>query len=143
MRRIWKEDILVADIELENLDASEIRARRLNAKVITRKMVKQFIFFDRKWKSKLIWWRSGSENIGIVLNEAKNVLIFEEIQTGLNQWSHFRRTVKPVTTSGQFLGSTFTVSTSNQESKSTCRKKNYRCDKGDTYDLGCAAGTSY
>ena len=29
--RIWKEDVLVADIEeLENLDASEIHARRLN-----------------------------------------------------------------------------------------------------------------
>ena len=29
----WK-DVLVADIELENLDASEIRARRLNAKEV-------------------------------------------------------------------------------------------------------------
>ena len=29
---IWKGDILVADIELESLDASEILDRRLNAK---------------------------------------------------------------------------------------------------------------
>ena len=34
--RIWKGDIFVADIEeLENLDASEIHARRLNAKEVT------------------------------------------------------------------------------------------------------------
>ena len=33
--RIWKVDTLVADIEeLENLDASEIHARRLNAKEV-------------------------------------------------------------------------------------------------------------
>ena len=40
--RIWKGDILVADVEeLENLDASEIHARRLNAKeVITLKIVR-------------------------------------------------------------------------------------------------------
>ena len=41
---IWKGDILVADIEeLETLDTSEIRARRLNAKeIITPKMLKTF-----------------------------------------------------------------------------------------------------
>ena len=43
--RIWKGDILVADIEeLENLGASEIHARRLNAKeVITPKNGEHFI----------------------------------------------------------------------------------------------------
>ena len=40
--RIWKGDFLVADIEeLDNLDTSEIRARRLNAKeIIAPKIVK-------------------------------------------------------------------------------------------------------
>ena len=43
---IWTGDILVADIEeLENLDASEIHARRLNAKeVITPKSGEPFTF---------------------------------------------------------------------------------------------------
>ena len=44
--RIWNRDILVADIEeLENMDASEMHPRRLNAKeVLTPQGVKIFIF---------------------------------------------------------------------------------------------------
>ena len=43
---IWKGDTLVADIEeLEMMDASEIRAKRLNAEeVLTREYGEQFIF---------------------------------------------------------------------------------------------------
>ena len=43
--------------------------------------------------------------------------IFEENQTCLNHQTHFRMTVKPEMTSGQFQGSTFIVITLNQESK--------------------------
>ena len=44
--RIWKGDILVADIEeLEQMDASELHARRLNAKeVLTSQRSGQFMF---------------------------------------------------------------------------------------------------
>ena len=31
-RDFWKGEVMVAEIELDNLDAAEIRARRLNAK---------------------------------------------------------------------------------------------------------------
>ena len=43
--RIWKGDVLVADLELETLDASEIYSKRLNAKkVIFPKEKGEFIF---------------------------------------------------------------------------------------------------
>ena len=63
--RIWEGDTLVADIEeLEKMDASDIHARRLNAKeVLTPKNGETFIFPDRRWNSQTIWRRSGSENI--------------------------------------------------------------------------------
>ena len=45
-RRIWKEDIMVADIgQLEEVDASELHARRLNGKeVLTPQRSGNFIF---------------------------------------------------------------------------------------------------
>ena len=70
---IWKGDFLIADIEeLEQMDASEIHARRLNAKeVLTtqcRRSVNaherwQFHIPSRRWNSKNFWRRSTSENI--------------------------------------------------------------------------------
>ena len=59
--RIWKGDILVADIvELETLDASEIHARRLTAKVlITPKSGEHFIFPIADGKEKL----SGGDHV--------------------------------------------------------------------------------
>ena len=55
--RIWKGDMWVADIEeLENLDASEIHARRLNAEeVITPTSGDKILILRRRWKSKIIW----------------------------------------------------------------------------------------
>ena len=46
MRGIWKGDILIADIEeLEEMDSSELHARRLNAKeVLTPMKGDEFIF---------------------------------------------------------------------------------------------------
>ena len=60
--RIWKGDILVADIEeRERMDATEIHAKGLNAKEqLKPKMVD---FSDRRWNSQTVWRRSGSENI--------------------------------------------------------------------------------
>ena len=60
-----KETFLVADIEeLEKMDPSEIHTGRLNAKeVLTPKNGENYYMPDRRWKSKTIWRRSGSENI--------------------------------------------------------------------------------
>ena len=62
---IWKGDIIVADIEeLEEMDASELHARRLNAKeVLTLMKGEHFIFPIEDRTEKTLWVRSGSENI--------------------------------------------------------------------------------
>ena len=62
--RIWKGDILVADIEeLETMDASEIYWKRLNAKeVIFPKENGKFIFQSQMDESNFLE-RSGTENI--------------------------------------------------------------------------------
>ena len=55
-RGIWKGDILVADIEeLEQMDASEIYAKRTQCK--------GSVFPNYRWNSKTFSKRSGSENI--------------------------------------------------------------------------------
>ena len=62
---IWKGDILVADREeLEMLDASEIPARRLNAKeVLTPSRSEHFYIPSSRWNSKFVWKRSWSPRI--------------------------------------------------------------------------------
>ena len=62
VRRIWKGDILVADIEeLERMDASEIHAKRLNAKeVITPKKGEHVLFPVTDGKVKL---SGGDQNL--------------------------------------------------------------------------------
>ena len=70
------------------MDASEIHARRLNAKeVLTPKKWWKFDLPDRRWNSQIIPRRSGSEKIhrnpGTTQIEEKNKEIFQENQTGL------------------------------------------------------------
>ena len=61
---IWKGDILVAEAEeWEKMDASEIHARRLNAKDVLPPMNGESYSPGRRWNSQTIWRRSGSENI--------------------------------------------------------------------------------
>ena len=61
---IWKRDITVADTdELENLDVSEIHARRLNAKEVTLKTVKFFYLPNRRRNSKPVWKSPWSPRI--------------------------------------------------------------------------------
>ena len=68
---IWKGDIFVADIEeLESLDASEIHARRLDAKV-------QYNCLEELMGSE------NSPQCGIILHETKR--IFMENRSGLSQ----------------------------------------------------------
>ena len=54
---IWKVDIMVADIqELEKMDASELHARRLNAKeVLTPMKGDNFYFPGLRWNSQTVW----------------------------------------------------------------------------------------
>ena len=63
--RIWKGDIMVADIqELDEMDASELYARRLNAKeVSTPQRRGNFIFPVADGTVKILWERTASENI--------------------------------------------------------------------------------
>ena len=63
---IWKGDVLVADLEeLEEMDASEIYSKRVNAKeVIFPKEKGEFVFFfNRRWTNQTPWRRSRPENI--------------------------------------------------------------------------------
>ena len=62
---MWKGDIMIADIEeLEEMDASEILARRLNAKEVLMPMNgDNSILPSRRWNSQNFRRRSGSENI--------------------------------------------------------------------------------
>ena len=63
--RIWKGDTMVADIEeLEEMDASELHAKRLNAKeVLTPMRGDIFIFPVADGAVKIFWRRSASETI--------------------------------------------------------------------------------
>ena len=63
--RIWKGNIMVADIEdLEEMDASELHARRFNAKeVLTPQRSEHFILPVADGTVKNLWWRTVSENI--------------------------------------------------------------------------------
>ena len=63
--RIWKGDIMVADIEeLETMDASEIYSKELNAKEVIFPKGKWKIHFSScRWTNKICWRRSGTENI--------------------------------------------------------------------------------
>ena len=61
---IWKEDIMVADIEESEEDASEIHARRLNEKdVLTPMKGDKFKFPVADGTVKTLWRRSTSETI--------------------------------------------------------------------------------
>ena len=61
---------MIADIaELKEMDASELHARRLNAKeVLTRQRSGNFIFPVADGTVKIFWCRSTSENIHLNLS---------------------------------------------------------------------------
>ena len=82
--RIWKGDIPVADIEeLEEMDASELHARRLNAKeVLTPMNGEKFIFPVADGTVNNFWGRSGSQNIHLDPGEPR--------QTRRTRWSSRR-----------------------------------------------------
>ena len=83
-------------------------------------------FPGRGWKSKIIWRRSGPENIHLDTATEKNTKIFQENQKCLHHHfkTHFRVPVKHEMISRPFPETSFTAITLNQESNSTCREKN-------------------
>ena len=80
--RIWKGDIIVADVEeLEEMDASELHARSLNTKeVLTAQRSEKLHIPNRRWNGENLRERTASENIHSVRNEEKNKKIFKEYQ---------------------------------------------------------------
>ena len=68
-RGIWKVDITVADTEdLEQMDASELHTKTLNAEeVLTPMKGENFIFPVADGRVKHFWRRSGSENVHLDL----------------------------------------------------------------------------
>ena len=62
---IWKGDTVVADIqESEQMDASELHARRLNAKEVLTPMKRDSFYIpSRRWNSQNSWKRSTSVTI--------------------------------------------------------------------------------
>ena len=107
---IWQRDFTVADIEeFGKLDASEILARRLNAKEVLTSIKGWNIHIPvRGWNSEIVWKRarsprtpsSGRINLWWVKISEKN---FKETRGCLNQQKH-KMTLKLAMTSGPSKG---------------------------------------
>ena len=100
--RVWKADISVADIEeLEEMDASELHARRLNAKeVLTPVEGEKFISPGADGTVKISGEGQDLRTSTFIQDspEEKNKIIFEENQTGLlhtHDKTHHGMMVKP------------------------------------------------
>ena len=121
---IWNGDIMVADIEeLEEMDASELHARRLTAGKCYRHWEVDTSFPVRRWNSQNLWERTASENIhldpGSVWNEEKKKKFFKENQMNYILQPHFKKTRrgderKLTVTSGLLQEKSFIVITLNQ-----------------------------
>ena len=91
---IWRGEIMVADIqELEEMDASEIHARRLNAKEVFTPMKCDHVILPVAEGSVKTSGRDRRLKPSTLIRdhptEEKNKMIFEENQTGLLQL-HFK-----------------------------------------------------
>ena len=103
----WIGDILVADVEeLDNSDASEVHARRLDAKDGD-----TFILSVADGTVKLVGRDQVLRgSISIQDHPARGEEykdVFQKGRMGLNTQTNKPMTLKPETTSGVFLGSTF------------------------------------
>ena len=131
--RIWKGDILVANIEeLEQIDVSEIYARRLNAEEVLTPQRSGDIFPIEDGTVKNLWRRSGSENIhlhpGSPSQRRRTITISRRIgRIFFNPHfeTHCWMMVKLGMTSGPCQETSYTVITWNPESKITRREKNH------------------
>ena len=121
---------MVADIEeLKEMDASELHARRLNAKeVLTPQNGVNFYIPDRRWNSQIIWTRSGSENIHFNPGQPRprrrtRDLLGESDGTPPPRQDSSPMMVKKEMISGPFQGTTFIVIKWNSESNCTRREE--------------------
>ena len=117
---IWKGDILVADVEeLDNLDASQVHARRLDAKDGD-----TFIFPVADGTVKLVGRDQALRgSISIQDHPARGEEyndVFKKGRMGLNTQTNKPMTLKSETTSGVVSGHPFFVITSNLGSIFTC-----------------------
>ena len=133
--RLWKGDIVVADIaELEQMDASELHARRLNAKEkLTPQRSGNFMFPVADGTVKIFGLGQRLRTSTLTRdrrNEAKNKKFFNLIQ--MNRILHpILMKTQPVMmrkrkkTSGRSQENPCIVITLYQESNCTCRKKKH------------------
>ena len=121
-RGIWKGDVLIADIEkLEQTDASETYAKRLNAKEVSTPVSREKSFFTIADRTVTLWRRSASENILLnpgsprprrrTRNSARRIRRLTDAEAKNDFWS-----IK-----GDFI----VAITWNPESNCTCREKNH------------------
>ena len=84
---------MIADIEeLEEMDASELHIRRLNAKCWRRKKVKLHIP-SRRWNSKHLWMSKVSENIHLNVGASRTRRKKKSFRENLLNWilqPHFK-----------------------------------------------------
>ena len=132
-----KETFWVADIEeLDKMDASEIHARRLNAKeVLNPQSGEHFQIPHRRWNSQTIWRRSGSENIHLCLGSqtaVQNKEILWENQTALHHLkTHRQMMVKQEMILSPFQGTAIIVTHVEPRVKLYVREKSqsqFHCD---------------
>ena len=99
---IWKGDIVGADIEeLENLDASEVRTRRLIAKEVVMPKTRWNFHVHHSNCLEEINLSKNPPQSRITLHEAKSMtMISKERWDGLNHWTSKLVTVKPETIFG-------------------------------------------
>ena len=129
---IWKGDIMVADIEeWEKMDASELHARRLNAKEVLNAAKKwKFHIPNRRWNSQIFGrGRHLRTSPWSVQNEAKNKKLKKNQMNYIRQ-PNFKTTRRGMMrkrkkTSGRSQENSVSVITLYQESNCTCRKKNH------------------
>ena len=114
----------------KRMNASEIHARRLNAKdVITPQSGDNFMP-DRRWKSKIIWRDQDLRTSTLMrdhpkLGEEREDLLGESEGSHHHLKTHFQMPGKCEMISGPFQETSFAAITLNQESNFTRREKNH------------------
>ena len=132
---IWKRDLVIADIkEMEQVDASELHTRRLNAKEVLTPMkgdIFKFQIADGIVKTAGGDWRQEPSTLIITSltrrrtrnfsKKNRRTLFFKPSSRWLTQHGTMR---KPKMISGLLQEISFMVTTWNPESNCRCRKKN-------------------
>ena len=127
--RIWKGDILIADLEdLEKLDASDVYPRRLNAKdVLISQEGDEFIFPAADGTAKMSGRDHELREPTLRREQSERSEDFSgELQGELGRVSTDRikrMTLEPVPTSGRLKVTSSVVITLNLEFNSMCRRK--------------------